>query len=233
MSSRRREYGERFATIVAHGSVFGVQFHPEKSSADGLALLAQFVAHAARVDRVERLGEERVILLPAIDILDGKAVRLAQGDFDQQTVYDADPLDAALRWVQDGARSLHIVDLDGARSGVPANLAHVERIARAVDVPIQFGGGLRNVEAVVGGAIGRRDARDSRDRRVARLDFLDEVVALHGEHVVVSVDGRRWDARRGGLDRTDARSPSPRWSSASERAACADSSTRASIVTGC
>ncbi len=69
-----------------------------------------------------------MILLPAIDILEGKTVRLARGEFDQRTEYDADPVDAARRWVAAGARALHVVDLDGARSGAPANLAHVERI---------------------------------------------------------------------------------------------------------
>src|SRR5437764_452286 len=89
-----------------------------------------------------------MILLPAVDSLDGKAVRLVRGDFEQQTVYDADPLDAAVRWVRAGARALHVVDLDGARSGKPGNLEHVRRIADAVEVPVQVGGGLRDAEAV-------------------------------------------------------------------------------------
>ena len=129
-----------------------------------------------------------MILLPAIDILDGKAVRLAQGEFDQQTVYDQDPLDAALRWVTAGARALHVVDLDGARSGEPANLGHVRRIAAEVDVPIQVGGGLRSASAV-------RAALDAGAARVVLgtaayrdLDFLDETVAEHRDRVVVSVD---------------------------------------------
>ncbi len=70
-----------------------------------------------------------MILLPAIDIIDGKAVRLLRGDFSQQTDYDSDPLDAAKRWVDAGARALHVVDLDGARTGLPANVAHIARIA--------------------------------------------------------------------------------------------------------
>ena len=69
-----------------------------------------------------------MILFPAIDIIDGKAVRLARGDFSERTDYDADPLDAAKRWVDAGARALHVVDLDGARTGVPG-----ERRARAAD----------------------------------------------------------------------------------------------------
>jgi phosphoribosylformimino-5-aminoimidazole carboxamide ribotide isomerase len=131
-----------------------------------------------------------MILLPAIDILDGKAVRLVRGDFDQRTEYDADPLDAARRWVQAGARALHIVDLDGARTGEPVNLEHVRRIATELGVPIQAGGGLRSAESV-------RAALDAGATRVVLgtaafrdLDFLDDTVAEHHERVVVSVDGR-------------------------------------------
>jgi phosphoribosylformimino-5-aminoimidazole carboxamide ribotide isomerase len=131
-----------------------------------------------------------VILYPAIDILEGKAVRLARGDFDARTVYDADPLDAARRWVRAGARVLHVVDLDGARSGSPANLHQIERLADEVEVPIQLGGGLRSVGAV-------RDAVSAGATRVVLgtaaytdVDFLDDVVAEHGDRVVVSVDAR-------------------------------------------
>jgi phosphoribosylformimino-5-aminoimidazole carboxamide ribotide isomerase len=132
-----------------------------------------------------------VILLPAIDILDGKAVRLARGDFSQRTEYDADPLEAARRWVRAGARGLHIVDLDGARNGAPANLEHVRRIAADVDVPLQVGGGLRSIEAV-------RDALAAGATRVilgtaayTDIDFLDQALADHRDRVVVSVDARR------------------------------------------
>jgi phosphoribosylformimino-5-aminoimidazole carboxamide ribotide isomerase len=131
-----------------------------------------------------------MILLPAIDILDGKAVRLARGDFDAKTEYDDDPVDAARRWVAAGARQLHIVDLDGARSGASANLEHVERIARTVDVPIQVGGGLRTVEAVAD-ALRAGAARVVLGTAAYRdVDFLDDVVAAHGDRVIVSVDAR-------------------------------------------
>jgi phosphoribosylformimino-5-aminoimidazole carboxamide ribotide isomerase len=131
-----------------------------------------------------------MILLPAVDILDGKAVRLTRGEFDQKTVYDADPLDAARRWVAEGARRLHVVDLDGARSGAPVNLEHVRRIAAEVDVPIQVGGGLRNMAAV-------HDAVNAGATRVVigtaaytDIDFLDEAVAELDDRVVVSLDAR-------------------------------------------
>ena len=76
-----------------------------------------------------------MILLPAIDIRGGKAVRLRQGDFDQETVYNEDPLDAARAWTEQGARFLHVIDLDGAREGKPQNLDHLERITSELPNP--------------------------------------------------------------------------------------------------
>jgi phosphoribosylformimino-5-aminoimidazole carboxamide ribotide isomerase len=145
-----------------------------------------------------------MIVLPAVDILDGKAVRLVGGEFDAQTVYDADPLEAANRWVEQGARGLHVVDLDGARSGTPANLEHVRRIATAVDVPIQVGGGLRTSAAV-------NDAFDAGATRVVLgtaaygdVDFIDDVLGEHGNCVVVSVDARNGRlASSGWTEQTD------------------------------
>ncbi len=143
-------------------------------------------------------------LLPAVDILGGRAVRLAGGDFDRQTVYDADPLTAAQRWVRAGARMLHVVDLDGARSGSPVNLDHVRRIVAGVDVPVQVGGGLRTTEAVrdvvaAGAAravLGTAALRD--------IDFLDEALAEHGDRIVVSLDARRGRlATAGWTEQTD------------------------------
>ena len=131
-----------------------------------------------------------MILYPAIDIAGGKAVRLVQGDFDAQTVYGDDPLEAARAWVDAGARYLHVVDLDGARSGTPQNLHQLERIAGELAVPVQYGGGLRSPQAVA-------DALRAGARRVLLgtaaindMAFLDEVVAVHGEHIVVSIDTR-------------------------------------------
>jgi phosphoribosylformimino-5-aminoimidazole carboxamide ribotide isomerase len=89
-----------------------------------------------------------VNLYPAIDMLGGKAVRLVKGDFDAKKVYDEDPFSAARNWVQAGARRLHVVDLDGAKEGAPANVDHLRRIASELDVPVQFGGGLRSLEAI-------------------------------------------------------------------------------------
>jgi phosphoribosylformimino-5-aminoimidazole carboxamide ribotide isomerase len=142
-----------------------------------------------------------VILLPAVDISDGKAVRLVRGDFDAATVYDDDPLAAARGWVDAGARQLHVVDLDGARSGQPVNLGHLERIA-GLGVPVQYGGGLRSLPAV-------RDALRAGAQRVilgtaafVDVDFLDEVLRAYGSRVLVSVDVRGGNVSTSGWTET-------------------------------
>jgi len=131
-----------------------------------------------------------VILYPAIDIRGGQAVRLLQGDYERETTYDADPVDAARRWADEGAEFLHVVDLDGAKAGEPKNLEAIRRIASTVPCPIQVGGGLRDPESVAAvleaGAervvIGTAALRDPQ--------LLDAALAAHGERVVVSIDTR-------------------------------------------
>jgi phosphoribosylformimino-5-aminoimidazole carboxamide ribotide isomerase len=131
-----------------------------------------------------------LILYPAIDIRDGKAVRLTQGDYDRETAYEDDPVVAARRWADGGARWLHVVDLDGARAGEPVNLEHVRRIVAAVGIPVQLGGGLRDskkveeafssgVERVVLGTAAVRDP-----------DLAGALAAVHGDRVIGSVDAR-------------------------------------------
>jgi phosphoribosylformimino-5-aminoimidazole carboxamide ribotide isomerase len=131
-----------------------------------------------------------VILYPAIDIAEGKAVRLVQGDFDAQTVYADSPLEAARAWVDAGARYLHIVDLDGARHGTPQNLHELERVVAELGVPVQYGGGLRSVEAVAGAIAAGASRAILGTAAFADVDFLDEVVGRFGERIVVSVDTR-------------------------------------------
>jgi phosphoribosylformimino-5-aminoimidazole carboxamide ribotide isomerase len=143
-----------------------------------------------------------VILYPAIDILDGRAVRLVQGDFEESTVYRDSPLEAARAWVEAGARCLHVVDLDGARTGSPKSLEHLEQITRALPVPVQYGGGLRSLAAV-------RDALRAGAERVilgtaayADLDFLDDVLAAYRERIIVSVDTRQGNVSTSGWQHT-------------------------------
>ncbi|MBN1829466.1 MAG: 1-(5-phosphoribosyl)-5-[(5-phosphoribosylamino)methylideneamino]imidazole-4-carboxamide isomerase [Deltaproteobacteria bacterium] len=89
-----------------------------------------------------------MIIIPAIDIKDGRCVRLRQGDFDKSTVFSDDPLAMALRWQDLGAERLHLVDLDGSRSGVPMNAAVIRRIVEALDIPVQAGGGIRDIATI-------------------------------------------------------------------------------------
>lgn len=88
-----------------------------------------------------------MLIIPAIDLKDGKCVRLRQGRMDDDTVFDDDPVAVALRWVQQGARRVHLVDLDGAFAGVPRNADIVKAICRACgDTPVQIGGGIRSLD---------------------------------------------------------------------------------------
>jgi phosphoribosylformimino-5-aminoimidazole carboxamide ribotide isomerase len=162
-----------------------------------------------------------VKLYPAIDVLDGGAVRLVKGDFRERKVYDEDPLRAAQRWVQEGARRLHLVDLDGAHDGRPRNLEHLRRIAE-LGVPVQFGGGLRSLEAVeaavqagaarviLGTAIFTQPElpaeaieRYGAERVLVSIDARDGCVATHGWLQATTVPAReaieRWHAHGEGV----------------------------------
>ncbi|MEA2287477.1 MAG: phosphoribosylformimino-5-aminoimidazole carboxamide ribotide isomerase [Solirubrobacteraceae bacterium] len=143
-----------------------------------------------------------MILYPAIDIAEGQAVRLVKGDFAAKTVYRDSPLEAARAWVEAGARFLHVVDLDGARTGSPKSLEHLERITNELHVPVQYGGGLRSFQAV-------RDALRAGAERVILgtgafkdVDFLDDVLAAFRERIIVSVDTRGGNVSTSGWQET-------------------------------
>jgi phosphoribosylformimino-5-aminoimidazole carboxamide ribotide isomerase len=143
-----------------------------------------------------------LILYPAIDISEGKAVRLVKGDFNQVTVYEDSPLEAARAWVDAGARFLHVVDLDGARTGTPKSLGHLEEIAHELHVPVQYGGGLRTLPAV-------RDALRAGAERVILgtaafndIDFLDDVLGAYRDRTIVSVDTRGGNISTSGWQET-------------------------------
>jgi len=130
-----------------------------------------------------------VIVYPALDILDGKVVRLAQGDFDRRTIYASAPLEAARAWAERGAERLHIVDLDGARRGDPVNLESVASIVAETGLWVQLGGGLRSLEAV------ERAAATGVERVIigtAAFDgsgMLERALERYGsERIAVSVD---------------------------------------------
>lgn len=131
-----------------------------------------------------------MILYPAIDILDGNAVRLTKGDFDAKKFYDEDPLAAAAAWVRAGARFLHVVDLDGARAGAPANLDHLRRIASELGVPVQFGGGLRSLSAIEGAVKAGAERVILGTAAFTDETLLDEALREWPGKVLVSVDVR-------------------------------------------
>jgi 1-(5-phosphoribosyl)-5-[(5-phosphoribosylamino)methylideneamino] imidazole-4-carboxamide isomerase/N-(5'phosphoribosyl)anthranilate isomerase len=138
-----------------------------------------------------------MILLPAIDLRGGRCVRLVQGDFDKETVYDDNPIDVALAYERDGAEWLHVVDLDAALEGVPGNREIIERVIASVHVPVQCSGGIRSLEdiqwAVDAGAgrvvLGTRALTDP--------SFVGDAVAIHDETIAVGLDvrGDRLQAR--------------------------------------
>lgn len=127
-------------------------------------------------------------IFPAIDIQGGRCVRLRRGDFLDSTVFSDDPLDVAIMWEREGARHLHVVDLDGARTGELHHLDLVRRIAEQVSIPVQFGGGLRSEEALASVAETRVQRVVIGTRALLDQPFLDAALAGWGDRLVVAVD---------------------------------------------
>ena len=141
-------------------------------------------------------------VIPAIDLKEGRCVRLLQGDFNKETVFSTDPGAVARGWEQAGAPRIHVVDLEGAASGQPENAEAVACILESVDIPIQLGGGVRNMETLVGWF----------DKGVQRVvlgtaavedpDFLQGALRRFGEGVVVGIDARDGRVAASGWKRT-------------------------------
>jgi len=144
---------------------------------------------------------------PAIDLLGGKCVRLRQGDYDRETVFGDDPVAMARRWIQQGAKHLHLVDLDGARDGTPVNRHVVAEIVAAVDVPCELGGGVRDEQTIAGLldlglsrlVVGTRALKDP--------DWFRDVCRRYPQRLVLGIDAR------------DGRVPTDGWLETSETAA--------------
>jgi len=130
------------------------------------------------------------IVYPAIDIIGGSAVRLSQGDYARKEVYHADPSEVARRWENEGAKFIHVVDLEGAKEGKSFNREAIAKICAAVSVPVQVGGGIRNMETV-------EDMFSIGISRVilgtaalANPDFVKKAVAKHGDKIAVGIDAK-------------------------------------------
>jgi phosphoribosylformimino-5-aminoimidazole carboxamide ribotide isomerase len=129
-------------------------------------------------------------LYPAIDVRAGRAVRLTRGDFGAETVYDDDPVAVARAFAAVGAEWIHVVDLDAARTGVPANLAVVEAIAAAVRCPVQAGGGVRSLEAAGALLLAGAARVVVGTAAVEQPSLVDDLVVAHPGRVAVGLDAR-------------------------------------------
>jgi phosphoribosylformimino-5-aminoimidazole carboxamide ribotide isomerase len=129
-------------------------------------------------------------IIPAIDIRDGRCVRLEQGDYKRETVFDDDPFAVARRWQEAGAKRLHVVDLDGAREGRPRNEDAVRTILESVSVPVQVGGGIRDIAAVQQYLDAGADRVIMGTTAVKDQTTLMNAIVLFRERIVVGVDAR-------------------------------------------
>ena len=127
-------------------------------------------------------------IIPAIDLIDGKAVRLQKGDYNKVTVYSDSPAEVAESFERDGAKMLHVVDLDGAKDGTTANFDTVKEIIRRTGLSVEIGGGVRNIERVKKYIDIGVDRVIIGTAAITDPDFLKEAVKLYGEKIVVGVD---------------------------------------------
>ncbi len=127
-------------------------------------------------------------IIPAIDLIGGKAVRLQKGDYNKVTVYSETPVEVAKGFAASGAKYLHIVDLDGAKSGRADNIETIREIIRSVDMSVEVGGGIRNIETVALYADAGVDRIILGTAAVKDPEFLREAVSLYGERIAVGVD---------------------------------------------
>jgi len=132
-----------------------------------------------------------MILFPAIDIRDGKCVRLIQGDYDQEIIYNDSPTAMALEWEKQGADYIHVVDLDGAKTGNSLNREAIQAIAESVSIPIQVGGGIRTMEIIdahIASGVSRVIIGTA---AIQDKPFLKQAVEKYGDKIAVSIDARK------------------------------------------
>lgn len=143
-------------------------------------------------------------VIPAIDLLDGRCVRLYQGDYDRSQIFNENPVEVACDWATQGATRLHLVDLDGAKAGCPINVAAIEAIVRAVDIPVQVGGGLRDRQSAAD--LLRLGVRQVILGTVAveQPDLVRQLCAEFPGQIIVGIDARNGKvATRGWLETSE------------------------------
>ena len=193
------DYGVQVPGIVRKDNIIGMQFHPEKSSEAGLNLLRAFkalslhtsqrnVQDATVVHKRKRGGSMK--LFPAIDIKDKYAVRLSQGDFNQKTVYNTNPLEVAQKWQAAGSEWLHLVDLDSAKDGVSENVEITREIISQTDLKVQLGGGIRSAEHVKDWIDAGLERVIIGSAAVGNLPFVEELVQMYGDKICIGVDAK-------------------------------------------
>ena len=131
-----------------------------------------------------------MIVLPAIDLRNGKCVRLYKGDFAQETVYSTAPEEAALRWEREGAEFLHVVDLDGALAGKPCNGAAIKSILSNIHIPIEIGGGIRTLEAIESTLNLGVSRVILGSAAVQNRSLVKEACQRYGERIAVGIDAK-------------------------------------------
>lgn len=180
-------YDQEFAAIIKKDNFYGVQFHPEKSGETGMQLLKNFCESPSKLIATSTSTE----IIPAIDLIDGKCVRLNQGDYDQRTEYDSNPIQMAQEFEAQGASVIHVIDLDGAKEGRLCNEETVLKIAQSVQIPVQTGGGIRSYD----------DAQMLLQNGVKRIilstsalknpELIEKLVENFGaDRIIISVDAK-------------------------------------------
>lgn len=142
-----------------------------------------------------------MLIIPAIDLIEGRCVRLRQGKLSSERVYSREPVAVAELWELKGAKKLHIVDLDGAFEGEPQNLKIVKRIAKSVKIPIQFGGGVRSLKTI-------REVLDCGveyvilgTTAISKPEFVKRAIKRFGKRIMVSIDASNLKVRVRGWEK--------------------------------
>ncbi|MBI5414162.1 imidazole glycerol phosphate synthase subunit HisF [Candidatus Peregrinibacteria bacterium] len=201
-------YGTEFSAILRKDNFYGVQFHPEKSGSLGMKLLKNFCRlpllsfprkRESQLSDISKIPSKYCMekdskpfeILPAIDFLDGKCVRLLQGDYNKVTKYSDNRLEIAKQFASDGATGIHIIDLNGARDGKPMNFEIIKEIKKITRIMVQAGGGIRTFEDA------KKFLKNGIDRiilgtsAIKNPGLIKKLVREFGtERIVVSVDAK-------------------------------------------